>query len=253
MIYSIGRGMKRIDVPENHAKNNLPIGTVLQLDGYDNPSYVIVENQGITEGFSAYGTHYKTICLGTGKESIHDSLGMDHISKRDVEIKGIHMYFTDKVLSADEIMDAIKKSEASKAADIKEKHEKEQARAAELEKLLADYKHLERVVAYKDQKGRYRTKYAVGAANIRMELKAAFPGVKFSVRSEGYSMGCSIDIDWTDGPTKEAVKMITNKYEYGTFDSMTDCAGSIDSQFVDLFGGARHVSENRSTTKEVIK
>ena len=61
-------------------------------------------------------------------------------------------------------------------------------------------------------------------------------------------MGCSIDIDWTDGPTKEEVSAITNKYEYGTFDSMTDCAGSIDSQFIDLYGGARYVFENRHTS-----
>ncbi len=57
---------------------------------------------------------------------------------------------------------------------------------------------------------------------IRSELKAAFPGVKFSVRSDRYSMGSHIDVRWTDGPSKKAVEAITDQ-RYGTgFDGMTD-------------------------------
>ena len=37
---------------------------------------------------------------------------------------------------------------------------------------------------------------------IKRTLKAAFPGVKFSVRLDKYSGGHSIDASWTDGPTQ---------------------------------------------------
>jgi len=35
---------------------------------------------------------------------------------------------------------------------------------------------------------------------VRAALKAAFPGITFSVRSKSYSMGASISVRWTDGP-----------------------------------------------------
>ncbi len=44
--------------------------------------------------------------------------------------------------------------------------------------------------------------------NIRRELKAKFPGVKFSVRKRSYD---SVSVNWTDGPTEEQVKEITGK------------------------------------------
>jgi hypothetical protein len=238
-IYRLSGGVKRIDVPENHLKNRLPIGTVLQLNGYDNPRFCIIKNLGITPGFESYGTKYQVINIETGQESIKDALSLDHISKKDVEIRGIHVYFTDKVLDPEEIMDLVNKAEAKKKSDIKAKAETDQARALELDTLKRDYTHLEPVA------GNKRSTYAVGAANIRKELKAAFPHIKFSVTSEGYSMGCSINVSWVDAVTTEEVERIINKYEYGTFDSMTDCAGSIDSQFIDLYGGARFVKANR--------
>jgi hypothetical protein len=64
--------------------------------------------------------------------------------------------------------------------------------------------------------------HAAAARAIRIELKKAFPGVKFSVRSSSFSMGDSVSIDWTDGPTTAAVDAITGKYQYGHFDGMID-------------------------------
>lgn len=64
---------------------------------------------------------------------------------------------------------------------------------------------------------------AAGAAQaIRAELKAAYPGIKFSVRSETYSMGSSVHIHWTDGPLSCEVEKIVDKYQMGHFDGMTD-------------------------------
>lgn len=53
---------------------------------------------------------------------------------------------------------------------------------------------------------------------IRTELKANFPGVKFSVTSD-YN---SIRIRWADGPAPKEVQEITGKYKAGHFNGMED-------------------------------
>lgn len=63
------------------------------------------------------------------------------------------------------------------------------------------------------------------AAIMRKELIARFPGVKFSARSSVYSMGSSINIGWTDGPTEARVSEVTGKYSSKGFD------GSIDLEY----------------------
>ena len=55
---------------------------------------------------------------------------------------------------------------------------------------------------------------------IRRDLREAFPGVKFSVRSDTYSGGASIDIRWTDGPRTAKVEPITERYQGAGFDGM---------------------------------
>lgn len=57
---------------------------------------------------------------------------------------------------------------------------------------------------------------------VRAALKAAFPGVKFSVRSDTYSGGASIDVHWTDGPTDKAISAVTDRYVGSQFDSTID-------------------------------
>lgn len=69
------------------------------------------------------------------------------------------------------------------------------------------------------------TKYytaAETAAELRKALKAAFPGVKFSVRSKTYSGGASIDIGWADGPTDGEVSRVSGGFAGATFDGMVD-------------------------------
>lgn len=57
---------------------------------------------------------------------------------------------------------------------------------------------------------------------LREALKKAFPAVKFSVRSDKYAGGASIDVYWTDGPTAEEVEAIAKQYEGADFDGMQD-------------------------------
>jgi hypothetical protein len=59
---------------------------------------------------------------------------------------------------------------------------------------------------------------------IRAALKSAFPGVKFSVRSEKYSGGCSVDVSWIDGPTVKEVDAVAGMFEGKRFDGMIDMA-----------------------------
>lgn len=103
MIYKIGpKGLERSDVPQNHKKNELPIGTILRLNGYGDPEYVIVKNLGISERFTDYGARYMAVNLRDFTISQHDAFSMDHIdTKKD---NRIHMYFTSEVMLEDEVL-----------------------------------------------------------------------------------------------------------------------------------------------------
>lgn len=59
---------------------------------------------------------------------------------------------------------------------------------------------------------------------VRRQLKEAFPETKFSVRTDKYAGGASINVSWTDGPTRQAVEAITNNYTSKNFDGMIDMA-----------------------------
>lgn len=60
------------------------------------------------------------------------------------------------------------------------------------------------------------------ASIVRWALGESFPGVKFSVRSESYSMGCTIRVSWVDGPTGSQVNPILDRFSSSDFDSMQD-------------------------------
>ena len=62
---------------------------------------------------------------------------------------------------------------------------------------------------------------------IRAQLKVHFPGTKFSVRSSVYSMGSSVSIHWTDGPTKKAVNLVVGPFAGRDFDGMIDLEYSV--------------------------
>ena len=61
---------------------------------------------------------------------------------------------------------------------------------------------------------------------LKTRLQREFPGVRFSVRSESYSGGSSIDIHWSDGPTTKQVEAISDAYKSRGFDGMIDMAYS---------------------------
>ena len=67
-----------------------------------------------------------------------------------------------------------------------------------------------------------KSTHATAAGNIKKELQAAFPGIKFSVKSKSFSMGDDVTVNWELGPTSKEVDAIIGKYEMGSFDGMQD-------------------------------
>ena len=90
------------------------------------------------------------------------------------------------------------------------------------------------------------------AANVRIELKRAFPGVKFSIKTSRFSGGDSLRVRWIDGPTTEQVDAIANKYAAGRFDGMTDCYDYEANAWTDAFGDAKFVSTEREYSDQAL-
>lgn len=106
-------------------------------------------------------------------------------------------------------------------ADIYKYYGSDQQRDEAIKNIKANY---DRNEAYKLEckTNKQKSTAANCAAAIREELKTSFAGVKFSVTSENFSMGNSVNIKWIDGPTEDEVKTITGKYQYGHFNGMED-------------------------------
>lgn len=70
------------------------------------------------------------------------------------------------------------------------------------------------------------------AALIRHDLRAAFPGVKFSVRCSRGTASAWIGVHWTDGPTASQVDEITHRYQSRAFDGMTDSYNDLGTTLI---------------------
>lgn len=79
------------------------------------------------------------------------------------------------------------------------------------------------------------------AINFRREFRLAFPGVKFSVKSDSNA----VRVAWTDGPSLDEVKSITGKYRAGHFDGMQDLYVDVRHPWTTVFGAAKYIDESR--------
>lgn len=130
----------------------------------------------------------------------------------------------------------------------KEREEREAKEAAARQELEqnADFAGLERRETTK------KSDHALAAANIRRELRKAFPGHKFRVTSSSFSMGDSVHISWADGPNTREVEALTDKYQEGRFDGMEDYYKLKDDRtFNQTFGGAKYVQADRSISEDI--
>jgi hypothetical protein len=88
--------------------------------------------------------------------------------------------------------------------------------------------------------------------NIRIELKRAFPKIKFQVRSERFAGGDAIRVSWLDGVTVEDVEAITSKYKAGHFDGSTDYYDYNSTAWTEAFGDTKYISTSRDYSPEFI-
>lgn len=103
----------------------------------------------------------------------------------------------------------------------------------------------------KEKNKGYKSSHAAASAAIKAELQKAFPGVKFSVKSESYSMGDSVGIHWTDGPTADDVIKISGKYQYGSFNGMEDIYEYTNRR--NDIPQTKYVTESRTISDEIAK
>ena len=91
--------------------------------------------------------------------------------------------------------------------------------------------HIERQKGYADQAAKYKAEqkakgqtssHAGAAKMLKEELQKTFPGIRFSVTSDSFSMGDSVRVSYEDGPAYSLVDQIAGKYQYGHFNGMED-------------------------------
>lgn len=107
--------------------------------------------------------------------------------------------------------------------------------------------------AYKaDQKVKNKGKlssHAAAAAAIKAELTSLYPHIKFSVKSDSFSMGNSVHVNWTDGPTDSEVNDVIKKYQYGNFNGMEDIYENTNSR--DDIPQSKYVSGSRTQSENL--
>lgn len=181
--------------------------------------------------------------IATGGRADFDIVFDDgSISRRVPEsiVRGVQWRLFDEVATGEEIARALASAEQTEARRQTEAEATAARRQAERERHAKDNPHLVKK-ADKPQWSRGR----VAAENIRRELKAAFPGVKFSVRSD-YN---AVDIGWQDGPTSKQVEAVVGKYKAGGFNGMEDIyEDDPDATFAQVFGDPDYVSCSRHDT-----
>ena len=126
--------------------------------------------------------------------------------------------------------------------DEERRIEKEKEKIEE-EKLIKQYPYLETIHDTK------KSRHALCSSNIKKLLAHKFPGMKFSVKSDSFSMGDSVDVNWTDGPTEKEVNEWIYQFNNSSFDGMTDSSTYIHSVW-HVFGSSKYVSSNRHISKE---
>jgi hypothetical protein len=122
------------------------------------------------------------------------------------------------------------------------KAQADQAHAQALIDLAAKYPQLQRA------DGRHGGG-KMAAVNMRILLKEAFKGHKFSVTSD-YS---SVRVGWTDGPTNDEVNAVIGQFDIGAADYNTDYFYTVKTAFSELFGGVQYLNTYRDESDAFIQ
>lgn len=121
-------------------------------------------------------------------------------------LRGVQWRIHDDIADADEIANALANASATQASRTAQAVEAKQRDADERTRLAtaSEYRHL--------KQGDDVHGGRLAAANIRTELKRAFPGVTFSVRLTHYG---AVSVRWTDGPRQAEVEALCRRYKAG--------------------------------------
>jgi len=186
-----------------------------------------------------------TIILHDGREI--KGVSTNHIVPPELERGCLHRYIlSDGYAAPDEIAMLKSKAATRRAAESAKKEEAKSIFAAEMERLKIDHPTL-KTTSNEERSSK------TAAFNIRVLLKGAFPGIKFSVRDRKCTHSRAVDISWIDGPTAEQVEQITNRFQSGDFDGSDDCYKYARTPWSETFGDAEYVSCHRSCSETLIQ
>lgn len=160
-------------------------------------------------------------------------------------LRGIQWHIYDEVVGQDEIEAMI--GNAERVAIEKRQEEARKAKARDRRRAEIKEKY-----PYLTQTSRGESSSKVAAKNMRIELKKAYPSVKFSVRMGGRGSS-AINVTWTDGPTDKQVEEIVLKYKEGSFNGMDDIYEyNKENVWPDVFGGSSYVFTRREYSDELV-
>lgn len=219
-------------------------GTVVHIDGEQNPDGCESLGGGaIVMG----GNAYFDIVWDNGTESR---------KVPEAIIRGVQWRIYDEIATQDDIAAAFNRVEREKARKEEDAEAEAETIDNERARLLSapEYAKLER------REGSKKSDHALAAANIRRELKTAFPGYRIKVRSRTFSMGDAVDAyvlgvqpECVDSVLKTA-REIVSKYQEGNFDGMEDLytyTRGVGRVFSALFGGSKYVHANVRTPDQI--
>ncbi len=220
----------------------LPVGSVVSYSDMANPRKLFVVT-GATVGEYSHGQ--ECICEDGHRSTVHAS-DPDRHGRGNAGWQ----FARDRETGEPQILNATAlsmfvadaKAEGERLAAKRKEDEANKKRAAIVERaeIIAQYPYLEQAGQSK------RRGYALASFNLKKLLAREFPGVAFSVKSSSFSMGNSVDVSWTDGPTHDEVDKIADRFQNCDFDGMQDLSTYRDTVWPEVFGGAKYVHCQRS-------
>ena len=87
------------------------------------------------------------------------------------------------------------------------------------------------------------------APQIRRGLKALFPEIKFSVKSD-YN---SVNVSWTDGPSNKEISEFVYLFKNAKFDGMDDCMKYNCTPWNVVFGGVEYICASRDNSDTAVE
>lgn len=192
--------------------------------------FVIYNND--PEKLATFYTVGTLVVSPSGKYYLIDSEGYSYARYIYVPIEWPEL-LADEVASVKAEEEARKAEEERQAAEEKaQRLAKYRARCAKWSHLMQDIKPLE-----DDPKTTSRQLMNARKANILAMCRAAFPGVKFSLKVR-HGWGADFELSWTDGPTVEEFNEKTDLALFcrcrDTFDGWDDSTGVDYAEFADF-------------------